>query len=136
MLIRKHDYLSAHPPDTSSFCSSHFPLSHPPSHPPVHPQYHPHDHPLDHPQDHPFDNSPNPESKDLPNSIDIDHPRTKTMSSKRARQSSTDTELCNVMIFPVFEHRLKNRKVLTSPINVIFGNDILPQLKNDFTEWT
>ena len=68
--------------------------------------------------------------------MDIDYPRTKTMRSKRARHSSTDTELCNVMISPVFEPRLKSRKVLTSPINVIFDNDILPQLKNDFTEWT
>ena len=58
------------------------------------------------------------------------------MRSKRARHSSTDTELCNVMISPVFEPRLKNHKVLTSPINVVFDNDILPQLKNDFTEWT
>ena len=111
-----------------SSSSSHFPLSHPPGHPPVHEQ--------DHSQDHPFDYSPNPESKDLPHSIDIDHPRTKTMTSKRARHSSTDTELCNVMMSPMSEPRLKNRKVLTFTINVILDNDILPQLMNDFTEWT
>ena len=128
MPIRKQDYSSAHPPDTSSSRSSHFPHSHKPGHPRVHQQ--------DQEQDHPFDDSSNPESKDLPHFIDIDHPRTKTMRSKRARHRSTDTELCNVMISPVFEPRLKNRKVLTSPINIIFDNDILPQLKNDFTEWT
>ena len=40
------------------------------------------------------------------------------------------------MISLVFEPRLKNRKVLTSLIHVVFDNDILPQLNNDYTEWT
>ena len=34
------------------------------------------------------------------------------------------------MIYSVVEPRLKNRKVLTSPVNDIFDGDILPQLKN------
>ena len=36
----------------------------------------------------------------------------------------------------VFEPRLKNRKILTSPVNDIFESDILPRLNNDFSNWT
>ena len=47
-----------------------------------------------------------------------------------------DTELCGVMRSPVFEPRLKNRKILTSPVNDIFESDILLRLNNDFSNWT
>ena len=47
-----------------------------------------------------------------------------------------NTELCSVMISPVFEPRLKNRKVLTSLVDDIFESDILPRLDNDFSIWT
>ena len=40
------------------------------------------------------------------------------------------------MISPVFEPRLKNRKVLTLPVDNIFESDILPRLDNDFSNWT
>ena len=97
--IRQQDYSSAYQPHTSSSRQSN------PSH--SHLPVHPHDHQQVDPRDHPFDVSPNLESKDLPHSIDIGYPRTKTMRSKRARHSSSDTELCNVMISPVFEPRVQ-----------------------------
>ena len=79
---------------------------------------------------------PNPEIKDSPHSPVIDVLRTETTRPKKTRHSSTDTELCSVMISPVFEPRLKNRKVLTSPVDDIFESDILPRLDNDFSNWT
>ena len=89
-----------------------------------------------HLQHHPYNDSPNPKTKGSPHSQVNDVLRTETTRPKRTRHSSTDTELCNVMISPVFEPRLKNRKVLTSPVNDIFESDILPRLNNDFSNWT
>ena len=55
--------------------------------------------------------------------------------SKRTRHSSTDNE--HYIISPVFEPRLKNRKVLTSPVNDIDPYaDAVPHLDNDFSDWT
>ena len=55
--------------------------------------------------------------------------------SKRTRHSSTDNE--HYIISPVFEPRLKNRKVLTSPVNDIDPYaDVVPHLDNDFSDWT
>ena len=55
--------------------------------------------------------------------------------SKRTRHSSTDNE--HYIITPVFEPRLKNRKVLTSPVNDIDPYaDVVPHLNNDFSDWT
>ena len=57
--------------------------------------------------------------------------------SKRTRHSSSDNEHYMYIISPVFEPRLKNRKVLTSPVN---DNDpyadVVPHLDNDFSDWT
>ena len=55
--------------------------------------------------------------------------------SKRTQHSSTDNE--HYIISPVFEPRLKNRKVLTSPVNDIDPYaDAVPHLDNDFSDWT
>ena len=55
--------------------------------------------------------------------------------SKRTRHSSTDNE--HYIISPVFEPRLKNRKVLTSPVKDIDPYaDAVPHLDNDFSDWT
>ena len=110
------DHTSANPPGNSS--------AQLPRDPPAYLQHHLHNH------------SPNPETKDSPHSPVIDVLRTETTRPKRTRHSSMDTELYNVMISPVFEPRLKNRKVLTSPVNDIFESDILPRLNNDFSNWT
>ena len=110
------DHTSANPPGNSS--------AQLPRDPPAYLQHHLHNH------------SPNPETKDSPHSPVIDVLRTETTRPKRTRHSSTDTELYIVMISPVFEPRLKNCKVLTSPVNDIFESDILPRLNNDFSNWT
>ena len=91
----QQDHSSAHPPDASSSHSLHSPLSHPPAHPSTHHL------------DHPLDDSLNPEPKDLPHSIAFNHSKTESIRSKRARHSSINTELCNVMIPLLFEPRLK-----------------------------
>ena len=41
-----------------------------------------------------------------------------------------------VYVYLVFKPSLKNRKVLTSPVNDIFESDIFPRLNNDFSNWT
>ena len=105
------DYTSANPPGNSS--------AQQPRDPPAHLQH------------RPYNDSSNPETNDSPHS-----PEPKLSRPNRTRHSSTDTELCNVMISPVFEHKLKNRKVLTSSVNDIFENDILSRLNNNFCNWT
>ena len=125
-----------HPPSHSISHSSVDPPDHTSANPPGNSSAQlPHDPPA-HIQHHPYNDSPNPETKDSPHSPVIDVLRTETTRPKRARHSSTDTELCSVMISPVFEPRLKNRKVLTSPVDDIFESDILPRLDNDFSNWT
>ena len=64
---------------------------------------------------------------------------TTTMSpatrSKRSRHSSTDNE--HFILSPLFEPRLKNRKVLTPPVNDIDPYaDVVPHLDNDFFDLT
>ena len=110
------DHTSANPPGNSS--------AQPPRNLPAHLQHHPHNH------------SPNLETKDSPHSPVIDVLRTEITRPKRTRHSSTNTELCYVMISPVFEPRLKNRKLLTSSVNYIFESDSLPRLNNDFSNRT
>ena len=85
------DYLSANSPGNSS--------AQPPLDPPAHLQHHPHNH------------SQNSETKNLPHSPVIDGLRTETTRPKKNRHSSTDTELCNVMISPVFKPRLSGFRI-------------------------
>ena len=65
----------------------------------------------------------------------LDNSMSPATRSKRMRHSSTDYE--HYIISPVFEPRLNNRKVLTSPVNDIDPYaDAVPHLDNDFSDWT
>ena len=62
------------------------------------------------------------------------HSMSPIIRSKRTRYSSTDSE--HYIISSVFQPRLKNRKILTSPVNDIDSNeDIVPHIDNDFSDW-
>ena len=62
------------------------------------------------------------------------HSMSPIIRSKRTRYSSTDSE--HYIISPVFQPRLKNRKILTSPVNDIDSyEDIVPHIDNDFSDW-
>ena len=123
------------PPIMNPYHPSYHPISHSSVHPPDHPSAYQPDNssaqpprdPPTHLQHHPQNHSPNPETKDSPHSPAIDVLRTKTTRPKNNWQK---------LVSPVFEPRLKNRKVLTSSVNDIFESDILPRLNNDFSDWT
>ena len=62
------------------------------------------------------------------------HSMSPIIRSKRTLYSSTDSE--HYIISPVFQPRLKNRKILTSPVNDIDSyEDIVPHIDNDFSDW-
>ena len=62
------------------------------------------------------------------------HSMSPIIRSKRTHHSSTDSQ--HYIISPVFQPRLKNRKILTSPVNDIDSyENIVPHIDNDFSGW-
>ena len=62
------------------------------------------------------------------------HSMSPNTRSKRTRHSSTDSE--HYIKSPVFQPRLKNRKILTAPVNDIDPYvDVVPHIDNDFSYW-